>query len=34
MGYCEDRKYFILGNCNEGEEGCEADCFESYYDED
>lgn len=34
MGYCEDCAYFILGTCDDGEYGCEADCFESYYDED
>ena len=34
MGPCEECKWFILGTCDEGEEGCEASCFEEYYEDE
>ena len=34
MGECEYCKYYILGTCEDGEIGCEATCFEPYYDGD
>lgn len=34
MGPCEECKYFILGTCDEGERGCEASYFESFYEDE
>ncbi len=33
MGNYEECLYYHLGTCLEAEEGCEADCFEPYYED-